>query len=1010
MKFGVLGAVDVWTDDGARVDIPEAKVRTLLAVLLTVPGKVVSADRLIRELWDAGLPENPSNALQHKVSQLRRVFDEAEPGARKLVVHRAPGYLLDVPEDAVDVGRFRLLRREARGTEDASRRAELLGEAVRSWGSPADGGSGNPAVQAARSEYFEEFVTAIEELAEALLDRGDHAGALAQIRGFPLGRSTGHSPHRPRPRALHMRALYGLGRHAEALDSYAEYRDRLAEETGLDPSPELAALHQAILRQDPSLGPPPASLAPPRTNLPAPVGALIGRETELAAVHDALATTRLVTLVGPGGVGKTRLAVEAARAFTDRPVWFLDLAALTTGIGRECLAYVLAAVLGLGEEAAADPALALRAGPALLVVDNCEHVVDAAASLCAHLLAGAPELRILATSREPLAIAGEKVEPIGPLDAEAAAALFRSRATVASDVDADRAVAAICARLDGIPLALELAATRVRTLGLHGLAHRLDDRFAVLTGGPRDAPDRQRTLRAMIDWSWELATAPEHRALRRLAVFAGGWTAEAAETVTGLDLADDLPRLVDRSLVAIADTPGGPRYRLLESVRAYAAERLEEAGETRETRLRHLDHYLAEVTRHTPLSGRLGLTDVEAANLHAALGTATAEADDRARALVDALAWLWILRGRYAEAARSLDTVLALGEDPRLRIWRTGVGLLAGEPSDADLRALAGAVPGNERVWAFWFLAYANRGFGDLETTAALADTAIAIGGYEMGDIMAAHMVRATVHRVRGDLDAAEADAVLATRHDLFGNRWLSMTADGVLADIAEIRGDHDRAQRLHATSLRIAEELGLWIEASFRRSGLGRIALLRRDHAAADAHHLKAADLARAQGHTVAEEFAEVGLALSARRQGRYAEAETYLSRWVEWLRTVDGEPGLALVLAELGFAAEQQGDTAKALRLHHDGLASARRIGDPRAIALAFEGLAGALAADGEHTEAAGLLGASARLRGSVGAPLPEAERGDVDRISAVVRNALGDKGFEAALAAVPDPDTVS
>lgn len=999
MKFGVLGAVDVWTDDGARVEIPEAKVRTLLAVLLTVPGKVVSADRLIRELWDGELPENPSNALQHKVSQLRRVFDTAEPGARKLIVHRPPGYLLDVPEDAVDVGRFRLLHKEARASGDTARRAELLTEAVRHWGSP-DVGSDNPAVRAAMSEYFDEFVTAIEELADALLDLGEHARALDWIKGFPLrGKSPG-------ARAIHMRALYGLGRHAEALDSYAEYRDRLAEETGLDPSPEFKALHQAILRQDPSLGPPPKPLAPPRTNLPAPVGALIGRETELAAVRDGLTATRLVTLVGPGGVGKTRLALEAARAFTDRPVWFLDLAAQPTGTGRDCLAYSLGATLGLGDEAAADPALALRAGPVLLVVDNCEHVVDGAAALVAHLLAEAPELRVLATSREPLNIAGEVVHPIAPLAPAAAAELFRSRATVPSDVDAERAVAAIVARLDGIPLALELAATRVRTLGLHGLAHRLDDRFKVLTGGPRDAPDRQRTLRAMLDWSWELASASERTALRRLAVFAGSWTPEAAEAVTGLDLADDLPRLVDRSLVAMTDTPEGPRHRLLETIRAYAAERLDEAGETREIRLRHLDHYLADTTRRAGLRERLGVTDTEAADLHAALGNAVAEGDERARDLADALAWPWILRGRYAEAARSLDTVLALGPDPKLEVWRTGAGLLAGETTEADLRALAEAVPEKARPWAFWFLAYANRGFGDLDTTIGLVETAIATAGYEIRVDHAAHALRASIRRARGQLDAAEADAAGPARDGhLTGGPWVRMTATNTLAEIAEIRGDHDRAERLHAKALRIAEELGLWIEASFQRSGLGRIALLRRDHALADAHHAQAADLARAQGHTVAEEFAEVGLALSARRQGRYAQAETYLTRWVDWLRTVDGEPGLALVLAELGFAAEQQGDTAKALRLHREGLASARRIGDPRAIALAFEGLAGAHAADGEHAEAARLLGASARLRESVGAPLPEAERGDVDRITAVVRKALGDKGFDFELAVAPD-----
>ncbi|GIG66807.1 BTAD domain-containing putative transcriptional regulator [Phytomonospora endophytica] len=998
MKFGVLGAVGAWTDDGVRVEIPEAKVRTLLAILLTVPGKVVSADRLIRELWDGDEPPaNPNNALQHKVSQLRRVFDAAEPGARKLIAHRPPGYLLDVAEDAVDAGRFRGLLREARATEDPAGRETLLAEALAHWTDPEPGTR-----WAETAGHVEDARRAVEELAETRLELGRHEDALEAI-----GRLVTAEPLRPRALAAHMRALAGLGRHGEAADGYSRHRELLAEDSGLDPSPELTELHRAILRQDPALAP----AGPPRTNLPAPVGALIGREAELASVHKGLASTRLVTLAGPGGVGKTRLAVEAARAFTDRPVWFLDLATLPTHAGREILTGALAAALGLSGEASADPALALRTGPVLLVVDNCEHVIDAAASVCAHLLAAAPELRVLATSREPLAVAGEAVRQIAPLPPDAAAELFRSRATVPSGTDADRAVASIVTRLDGIPLALELAATRVRTLGLHGLAHRLGDRFTVLTGGPRDAPDRQRTLRAMIDWSWELATVPERTALRRLSVFAGSWTAEAAEAVTGLDLLDVLPRLADRSLVTTVDAPGGTRHRLLETIRAYAAERLDEAGETHQIRLRHLDHHLAEATRHTALPERLTITDTEAADLHAALGNAVAEGDERARVLADALAWPWILRGRYAEAARGLETVLALGEDPKLRVWRTGAGLLAGETTEADLSALAEAVEDKERPWAFWFLAHANRGFGDLDTTAALTDRAIAL--CEDGSPRRwALAVRATIRRAQGDLAGAEQDAAAAARYAETpgGDPWLKLSATNTLAELAEIRGDHDRAERLHATGLRVAEELGLWVDASFRLSGLGRIALLRGDHATADERHRRAADLARAQGHVVAEEFAEVGLALSARRRGRFAEAETLLSRWVDWLRTVDGEPGLALVLAELGFAAEQRGDTAKALRLHRDGLAAARRIGDPRAVALAVEGLAGAHAADGGHTEAARLLGAATALRESVGAPLPEGERGDVDRIATVIREALGEGRFRAELALAPDPDTVS
>ncbi|WP_198427421.1 AfsR/SARP family transcriptional regulator [Streptomyces buecherae] len=1252
MRFGVLGPLAVWTADGAPVPVPGAKVRVLLARLLVDPGRPVAVERLVDALWDDdALPAHPINALQGKVSQLRRVLAAAEPGGRDLLTAGPAGYALrasapaDVPAAAdgaaVDAAHFAALLRRARDTADPRARVRVLTRALELWRGEAFADfADRPFARAAVTRLDEDRLTAWEERAEARLALGEHTALTGELSAL-----VERYPLRERLRAAHLRALYLAGRPAEALAEYAALRRRLADELGLSPSPELAALQQAMLRQDPSLDAPPAppgarvaggaasgvvphrvpgptAPASPRPgpgpgtrpgpgpgpgtrpgpgNLPAPVSPLIGRANAVSAVAELLGPHRLVTLTGPGGVGKTRLALAAAarlrgRAFApyadgpyaDDPtvegptagdpsadnattgggfpegVWLVELATLDTeaqagpdaGAGANPDAYdagtyaVVERVLkvlairddiphspgpqpGLGpgpgpgpdSASAPDPASApapgrtdpsracgadrldrlvgaVRAMRMLLVLDNCEHLVEPVGRVVAALLRAAPGLCVLATSQEPLGVAGERVWPVPPLGLPAPASdadpsaleefgsvqLFVARAASAPGFALSAAnapaVAALCRRLDGLPLALELAAARVRTLGVHGLAARLDERLTLLSGGHRDAPARHRTLRTMIDWSWGLLTDPERAVLRQLAVFAGGCTPEAAEAVCGQAavagqdgsgrVLDVLARLVERSLVVLDDGPTGPRYRLLESVSAYGAERLRAAGEADAVRERHGRYYADLAERVAPrLRGPeqrhwLERLDDEGANLRRALDHAVRHdaGGDRALRLVNALAWYWVVRGRLAEAGRALAAALATGPHPPAAItppralataWHTAIALTTGtvehpsaidhpgrtehpghvaeppgptaidapenteilgispttEPgegcgSEARIRAVLRAYDALDdphgRATALWLLGTAQLGAGDVATGEELVDQALA-GFRALGDTWgtaAALSVRARHAMARGDLDAVRHDGELSAR--LFrglGDRWGQAQTVFPLATLAEITGDYPRATRLHRAGLEIAEELGLGAEVSRRHTGLGRIALLTGDTARARAHHTRALHLARAQNFRSGQVSAEIGLALGARAEGDHDTAERHLDALLDWFRETGYGPGGSLVLAELGFVAELRGDAATALARHLDGYAVAGGLGDPRALALALEGLAGARALAGAADDAAALLGAAAAARDSVASPLPPAERTDVDRVTAAARAALGAPEFAAAFA---------
>ncbi len=1062
MRFGVLGPVAVWTADGEPVPVPGLKVRALLAVLIAHEGRPVPAARLIDALWGEHLPGDPAGTLSGKVTQLRRALERAEPGGRRLVASPPPGYRLRIDADAVDAGRFRALTARARETADPRVRAGLLADALALWQGPAFADfADEPFARTAAARLTEERLVALEDHAETRLALGEHAELVAELTEL-----LGAHPLRERLRAAHIRVLYRSGRPSEALDSYEEHRVRLADELGLDPGPDLMALHRGVLARDPALDPrsSPATVRP-RTNLPAALSELIGRDEAAAGIRDRLASERLVTLVGPGGVGKTRLALATASGLvgdadggTDG-VWLADLGALAPGSAGGPADVVMAAVDVREVTGAADRLVdALRARRMLLVLDNCEHVVEQAAELAGRLLRGCPGLRVLATSREPLGLPEEVVWPVPPLDvpdlavgADAAelarspaVRLFVARAAAAApgfvlDADTAPAVAELCRRLDGIPLALELAATRVRALGVDEIVARLDDRFRLLASGRRDAPARQQTLTATIEWSWELLTVPERIVLRRLAVHADSCTLEAAEhvcagpgTVDPADVAGLLSRLVDRSLVTVAHGPDGPRYRLLESVGAYCGDRLAEAGETERVRERHGRYYTelavrAEEQLYAHDQQRwLRRLDIEAANLRGALDHAARWGDaDRALRLVCALTWYWFLRGRLTEARRSLRTALAIGRGsraaPRARAaaWLAGIEVLLGEPDPAAARVCERVAEPVARARAEWFLAHAETDLGDVPAVDERLDRALA-GFRDAGDrwgIAAVLSTRAKLGYLRADPRALARDGERSA--ELFrelGDRWGLLQATAWLGGLAELVGDYAKATRLHREGLRMAEELGLWSEVSVRLAWLGWIAVQQGDYSRARDLSGRALQMAAEQGFRVGETFAEIGAAFAARRQGDLDGAERYLTKL---LRSAgpqeEGQAPplhLPLVLTELGFLAEQHGQAAEARRLHLRALRASRALGGPRGVAAALEGLAGAVGLAGDPKTSARLLGAADTARQAASAPASPSERTEIDRIATAARTALGESAFDAAYqhGATQTPDDVT
>jgi predicted ATPase/DNA-binding SARP family transcriptional activator len=692
VEFRLLGPLEVVGDDGSTVALGGPRPRALLTLLLLNANEVVSIDRLLDGIWGEKPPPTRQSALQVHVHSLRKALGPDR------IVTRAPGYLLRVHEGELDVDRFERL------VADGS-----LREALALWRGPALADVAYESFAQAEAARLEESrLAALEASISADLEAGRHDALVGELDAL-----VGAHPHHERLRAHHMLALYRSGRQADALESFQAARAALRE-LGLDPSSELRVLQQAILRQDHALDPVPA--AAPSPGRLSPPSDLIGRELEVTAVGALLRRTevRLVTLTGTGGTGKTRLALAAADEVGGTA--FVDLSLLSDA---ELFLPTVAAAVGADEASSESIAARLTAGDTspLLVLDNLEHLPEAH-PLVGDLLAAEPRLRVLATSRVPMRLRLEheyRVPPLGLPEQGAdtpdriasadAVRLYveRVRAVIPAfqlGVDNAASVARICRALDGLPLAIELAAARVRVLGPDGTAKRLGERLALLARNAPDLPPRQRSLRATIDWSYDLLDEETRAVFRALGAFTGSVPLDAVEAVHGADATNGLEALLDAGLVVHEpDAAGEPRFDMLETIREYALSMLLVTGEEEVARERHLDHFLSLVERYTAQEQDTGLppalldaAEADLADIRAALAWAeTRDDSERQLRMVLALRFWFFTRGDRKERHRAVTAALERSASApsalRARIV-VEAGNTAGDEGDYD-RALA---------------------------------------------------------------------------------------------------------------------------------------------------------------------------------------------------------------------------------------------------------------------------------------------------------------------------------
>ncbi|WND37906.1 BTAD domain-containing putative transcriptional regulator [Streptomyces sp. BB1-1-1] len=1023
VRYRILGTTQALRPDGTAVPLGGARLRALLTVLAIRPGRTVPAGLLVQEVWDGDPPADAPGALQALVGRLRRTlgagavasadggyrlaaapddvdlhrFDrlagegtralaDGDPGKAAVVLDdaltlwRGPA-LADLPDRAAEAARWEMrhldvLRARHTAALDLGQAEHSLPELT----ALCDGRPLDEPLQALRLRALRdtgrtaEALAAYEAVRRLLADRlgTDPGPELRALHGEllnPASPATPATPAAPATPATPAAPATPTERLAPGTTAKAPTPGTAYPGTpgtpaypgtpgtpGISATPAASAAPTATEGRDAPVAP---AASRPRGNLRARLTSFVGRDADIEALRADLTTARLVTLLGPGGAGKTRLSQEVAEGAGDPArdgVWLAELApvddpgavpeAVLTALGaRETVLYgagaeEMRAVAAPDRRATAVERLVEHCGRRrmLIVLDNCEHVVDAAARLTEELLARCPDLTVLATSREPLGVPGESLRPVEPLPEPAALRLLADRGAAARPgfrTDADEETAAACAeicrRLDGLPLAIELAAARLRMLTPRQIADRLDDRFRLLTSGSRTVLPRQQTLRAVVDWSWDLLDAEERDVLGRLSVFAGGCDLAAAEAVCGPAALDALGSLVDKSLVVAAPSAGdGMRYRLLETVAEYAAERLDETGGRPAAERAHLTYY-RELARTTDplLRGPRQLTAIERLereyeNLRTALRHAIAERDEQeALSLSLSLVWYWQMRDLRVEARSWFSEVMTLGPDPFTEpvrraepVWerctaapppmtgevlaeaRRGVHLAHLACMDTELeawqrpeakrklRAIAETYePGMPQNCAppgmLWFFAVMLS--GDMERLRVIMDAAVRTSretpGYDWA-LAGSLQMRANflANRTEWAGDAAgDADEALEIYRRL-GDAWGTAEALSARAEARERKGEYRLAAADYRLAAEHAERLGAHAQVDVLEARLGSVLLEAGDGEEGERILTAVIDRTEGAGHNGAMPAARLFLAGWLGMTDRTAEARVQL------------------------------------------------------------------------------------------------------------------------------------
>jgi predicted ATPase/DNA-binding SARP family transcriptional activator len=974
MRFEILGPLEVLRD-GVRIPLGGVRRRAVLARLLLDARHVVTAERLVDAVWGERPPATARKTLQKYVFELRGVL--AEP-----ILRTTPGgYVLDVDDVDLDV---RVFERMVEQSDFAGALALWRGEVL------ADLGDIGFAV-AERTRLDELRLAAWQGRIEADLAAGRHPEAIAR-----LAELCAVHPNREPLVRLHLLALYQSGRPADALEVYRQHRHRLAGELGVEPSTELQELHVAILRREPTLSgtatSPSFSSRRPRGVLPQTLSSFVGRNRELNQIEETLADNRLVTLSGPGGVGKTRLAVEAATRAQHRfagGAWLVDLAEITT---PDQVPSAVALALGIDLRHAPDALVAIEArlahgDPCLIVLDNCEHLATACSDLLRRVLTRCPDVSVLATSRRPLGVDGEFVLPVGSLTADDSIRLFMDRGRLAASasygVGSTEEVALVCRHLDGLPLAIELAASQLRVLHLGELAARMSDRLTFRGRGPQSSP-RQGTLHAMVSWSYDLVPLLSQLVFARLGVFMGSLTIAGAEAVCAdlplatADVLAQVTTLVDHSLLLRAGDPlPESRFRQLETLRLFALDRLAESGSAESARRAHASYFgqLAEEAGRN-IYGRdervwQDRLEAEQPNLDAALTWAADHDWSMAVDLAVALWPYWDAGWGERGAVAYLDGLLTVADfstDPERRAWALVVAAdMAANQGDARRavpwarQAVQAFGPGDARgrACALTALGAALGGEGALHEAVRISAEAVAATQRLGDDVLVARALNRQhfVATRRGDQALAE----VLGRQELacwrkVGSARGEATALRHLAVTAYRFGDLDAASDL------CQEALAIWRHV---------------DDPAAVAHvHTTLGDIARELGQT-------------SRASALYRAA-------LVDLQTIGDRRCEASICKNLAtiLAAEDAG--GQSATLFREGIALRHELGDEAGLAECLEGLAGNLRTLACHEESATLLGAAAAIRSGTESELSVAEQRVVEDLTAAGRSALGTERF--------------